>query len=118
MVKRRILIPAMKVRFPLSLPKLDCFVMNQIGEMPERLNGAVLKTVGPKGSVGSNPTLSATECFGSTSFWLRVTGRPSSYVSPRNSIDPPTRQKERGLQVEPGSTSSSRTPNQPANSTS
>ena len=32
--------------------------------MPERLNGAVSKTVVPKGTVGSNPTLSATKiCF-------------------------------------------------------
>ena len=31
----------------------------RIGEMPERLKGLVLKTSEPKGSVGSNPTLSA-----------------------------------------------------------
>ena len=29
------------------------------GEMPEWFNGAVSKTVVPKGTVGSNPTLSA-----------------------------------------------------------
>lgn len=30
-----------------------------IGKVVERLMAAVLKTAGPKGSVGSNPTLSA-----------------------------------------------------------
>ncbi len=34
------------------------------GEMPERLNGTALNTDGPKGHVGSNPTLSAKTCHG------------------------------------------------------
>jgi hypothetical protein len=34
-------------------------IISDRGEVPERSNGAVLKTAEPKGSVGSNPTLSA-----------------------------------------------------------
>lgn len=38
------------------------YQFSNYGEMAERFKAAVLKTVDPKGSGGSNPSLSATFC--------------------------------------------------------
>jgi hypothetical protein len=49
----------------------------QSGEVAERSKAAVLKTVDPQGSVGSNPTLSANDISGLS--FCRVIGNPCRY---------------------------------------
>ncbi len=44
---------------PLAHPERFRYPPTVIGEVAERSKAAVLKTVGPDGPVGSNPTLSA-----------------------------------------------------------